>query len=98
MTKRPTLTTSVGAPIGDNQNSVTAEQHGPVLLQDYPLIETLAHQNRERITERTVRANGWGAPQHINGHLRHHQICKAKTFSEVGKIRMLGCFSAVAGE
>jgi hypothetical protein len=72
MTKRPTLTTSVGAPIGDNQNSVTAGQHGPVLLQDYRLIETLAHQNRERIPERTVRAKGWGAPQHINGHLRHH--------------------------
>jgi catalase len=78
MTKRPTLTTSVGAPIGDNQNSVTAGQHGPVLLQDYRLIETLAHQNRERIPERTVRANGWGAPQHINGHLRHHQICKGE--------------------
>ena len=59
MTKRPTLTTSVGAPIGDNQNSVTAGQHGPVLLQDYRLIETLAHQNRERIPERTVRAKGW---------------------------------------
>jgi catalase len=78
MTKRPTLTTSVGAPIGDNQNSVTAGQHGPVLLQDYRLIETLAHQNRERIPERTVRAKGWGAPQHINGHLRHHQICKGE--------------------
>ena len=78
MTKRPTLTTSVGAPIGDNQNSVTAGQHGPVLLQDYRLIETLAHQNRERIPERTVRAKGWDAPQHINGHLRHHLICKGE--------------------
>jgi catalase len=65
MTKRPTLTTSVGAPIGDNQNSVTAGQHGPVLLQDYRLIETLAHQNRERIPERTVRAKGWGAPTFV---------------------------------
>jgi Catalase len=59
-------------------DSVTAGQHGPVLLQDYRLIETLAHQNRERIPERTVRAKGWGAPQHINGHLRHHLICKGE--------------------
>ena len=61
MTKRPTLTTSVGGPIGDNQNSVTAGQDGPVLLQDYRLIETLAHQNRERMPERT--APRAGAPR-----------------------------------
>jgi catalase len=98
MTKRPTLTTSVGAPIGDNQNSVTAGQHGPVLLQDYRLIETLAHQNRERIPERTVRANA-GAPRSTSTVTYDiTKFAKAKTFSEVGKIRMLACFSAVAGE
>jgi hypothetical protein len=62
MTKRPTLTTSVGAPIGDNQNSVTAGQHGPVLLQDYRLIETLAHQNRERIRGTHRPRQGLGRP------------------------------------
>jgi len=34
---------------------------GPLLIQDYQLIEKLAHQNRERIPERTVHAKGWGA-------------------------------------
>jgi catalase len=34
MIKRPTLTTSAGAPIGDNQNTITAGRHGPVLLED----------------------------------------------------------------
>src|SRR5437867_9706501 len=61
MPDRPTLTTSAGAPVADNQNSMTAGPRGPVLLQDYQLIEKLAHQNRERIAERPVHAKGWGA-------------------------------------
>ena len=43
------LTTTAGAPVADNQNSLTAGDRGPVLLQDWKLIEKLAHQNRERI-------------------------------------------------
>jgi catalase len=61
MPKKPTLTTTAGAPIADDQNSVTAGQRGPLFIQDYQLIEKLAHQNRERIPERTVHAKGWGA-------------------------------------
>ena len=45
------LTTSTGAPIADNQNSITAGPRGPLLVQDYQLTEKLAHQNRERIPE-----------------------------------------------
>src|SRR5271170_6152141 len=55
------LTTSAGNPIADNQNSISAGPRGPLLLQDYQLIEKLAHQNRERIPERPVHAKGWGA-------------------------------------
>jgi catalase len=55
------LTTTAGAPISDNQNSLTAGAHGPVLMQDYQLIEKLAHQNRERVPERVVHAKGSGA-------------------------------------
>ena len=55
------LTTTAGVPVPDNQNSVTAGPHGPALLQDYQLIEKLAHQNRERIPERVVHAKGTGA-------------------------------------
>src|SRR6058998_719664 len=58
---KPTLTTSAGNAIVDNQNSMTAGPRGPVLFQDYQLLEKLAHQNRERIPERTVHAKGWGA-------------------------------------
>lgn len=55
------LTTNQGAPIGDNQNSRTAGQNGPTLLEDYQLLEKLAHFDRERIPERVVHARGAGA-------------------------------------
>jgi catalase len=61
MIDKPRLTTSAGAPVPDNQNVETAGARGPVLLQDYQLLEKLAHQNRERIPERVVHAKGWGA-------------------------------------
>jgi hypothetical protein len=57
----PQLTTTAGNPVADNQNALSAGPRGPVLLQDYQLIEKLAHQNRERIPERPVHAKGWGA-------------------------------------
>jgi len=37
------LATTAGNPIGDNQNSLTAGERGPILMQDYQLIEKLAH-------------------------------------------------------
>ena len=61
MSDKPTLTTSAGAPIADNQAAITAGLHGPVLLQDYQLLEKLAHLNREQIPERTVHAKGSSA-------------------------------------
>src|SRR5262249_61398442 len=95
MVSRPPLTTSAGAPIGDNQNSVTAGPRGPLLLQDYQLIEKLAHQNRERIPERTV---GWGA---LGTLTVTHDITKytsAKVFSQIGKkTDLIVRFSTVAG-
>ncbi len=61
MMKRATLTSEAGAAIGDNQNSQTAGDAGPTLLQDHDLIEKLARFNRERIPERVVHAVGTGA-------------------------------------
>lgn len=55
------LTTNQGAPVGDNQNSRTAGRRGPTLLEDYHLLEKLAHFDRERIPERVVHARGAGA-------------------------------------
>lgn len=98
--KKPTtLTTSAGAPIADNQNSLTAGPRGPVLMQDYQLIEKLAHQNRERIPERTVHAKGWGAFGTLTVTHDISKYTRAKLFAEVGKkTEMLARFSTVAGE
>ena len=96
---KPTLTTSAGAPISDNQNALTAGARGPILIQDYQLIEKLAHQNRERIPERTVHAKGWGA--HGTFTVTHDitKYTKAKVFSAKGKTtHIISRFSTVAGE
>ena len=55
------ITTSSGAPIDDNQNSLTAGPRGPILAQDFALLGKLAHFARERIPERVVHAKGAGA-------------------------------------
>lgn len=34
-----TITRDNGSPVGDNQNSITAGENGPVLLQDVQLIQ-----------------------------------------------------------
>jgi catalase len=61
ITENNELTTSFGISISDNQNSLTARNSGPILLQDFHLIEKLAYFNRERIPERVVHAKGAGA-------------------------------------
>lgn len=38
MTDRKILTTTGGNPGSDNQNSMTAGERGPILMQDYQLI------------------------------------------------------------
>jgi len=99
MTEKTTLTTSAGAPIADNQNSITAGPRGPVLLQDYQLIEKLAHQNRERIPERPVHAKGWGAHGTLTVTNDLTKYTRAKVFSQVGKkTDLILRFSTVAGE
>ncbi len=94
-----TLTTTAGAPVADNQNSLTAGPRGPVLMQDYQLIEKLAHQNRERIPERVVHAKGWGAYGAFTVTNDITRYTRAKIFSAVGKqTELIARFSTVAGE
>jgi catalase len=93
------LTTTAGAPVSDNQNSITAGPRGPLLIEDYKLLEKLAHQNRERIPERTVHAKGVGAFGTLTVTHDITRFTRAKLFSEVGKkTELLVRFSTVAGE
>ena len=93
------LTTTGGAPLADNQYSLTAGPRGPLLIQDYQLLEKLAHQNRERIPERTVHAKGWGAHGVLTITHDISKYSRAKIFSAIGKkTPMIARFSTVAGE
>lgn len=96
MNKR--MTTTGGNTIYDNQNSITAGERGPVLMQDYQLMEKLAHQNRERIPERVVHAKGSGAYGELVIRSDISQYTKAKVLQKGEKTRLLLRFSTVAGE
>lgn len=98
MARKTELTTSAGAPIADNQNSLTAGPQGPLLIEDYQLIEKLAHQNRERIPERTVHAKGWGAHGALTVTGDISKYTKAKCLQKGAKTEMIARFSTVAGE
>ena len=100
MTDKPIMTTTAGAPIADNQNSLTAGPRGPLLLQDYQLIEKLAHQNRERIPERAVHAKGWGAFGTLTITARHLEVHQGEGVAAAAP-EDRACwlrFSTVAGE
>ncbi len=55
------MTNDNGAPVAEIRESQTAGPNGPVLLQDWNLIQRLARFDRERIPERVVHARGAGA-------------------------------------
>jgi catalase len=44
---------------------MTAGEFGPILLQDFHLLDKLTHFDRERIAERVVHAKGAGAHGHF---------------------------------
>lgn len=93
------LTTAGGAPVSNNQDSLTAGPRGPLLAQDLWLNEKLGNFVREVIPERRMHAKGSGA---FGTFTVTHDITaytRAKIFSEVGKqTPMFARFSTVAGE
>ena len=93
------LTTDFGAPVPDNQNSLTAGPRGPLLAQDVWLHEKLGNFVREVIPERRMHAKGSGA---FGTFTVTHDITKytrAAIFSQVGKqTEMFARFTTVAGE
>ncbi len=99
MSDKPKLTTAFGAPVPDNQNTMTAGPRGPALLQDVWFLEKLAHFDREVIPERRMHAKGSAA--HGTFTVTHDitPYTKAKLFSDIGKkTDMFVRFSSVAGE
>lgn len=95
---KKTMTTTSGNPIADNQNSLSAGARGPLLMQDYQLLEKLAHQNRERVPERAVHANGSAAFGTLTVKNDISKYTKAKVLQKHATTKLLLRFSTVAGE
>ncbi|KPJ71189.1 MAG: catalase [Planctomycetes bacterium DG_20] len=97
--ERKRLTTASGAPVDDDQNTLTAGPKGPALIQDVHLMEKLAHFNRERIPERVVHAKGAGAHGVFECTAEMSKYTRAKFLSKVGKkTEVFARFSTVGGE
>ena len=93
------LTTDFGAPVPDNQNSLTAGPRGPLLAQDVWLNEKLANFVREVIPERRMHAKGSGAFGTFTVTHDISRFTRASIFSAVGKkTEMFARFTTVAGE
>ena len=99
MSQKPYITSQSGAPIADDQNSLSAGERGPLLLQDWHLIEKLAHFNRERIHERVVHAKGTGVYGTFTVTNDMSQYTIAEHFQGVGtQTEAFVRFSTVGGE
>ncbi|HHI69195.1 MAG TPA: catalase [Planctomycetes bacterium] len=93
------LTTSHGAPVPDDLDSLSAGPGGPLLLGDVHLLEKLAHFDRERIPERVVHAKGAGAWGWFEVTHDVSRYTRAAFLSEVGKkTEVFARFSTVGGE
>lgn len=94
----PTLTTQLGVPISDDQNSLKAGVRGPTLMEDFPLREKVFHFDHERIPERVVHARGFGAHGFFETYQSLSDITSADIFQRKGeKTPAFVRFSTVAG-
>jgi catalase len=85
MNEEKVLTTNQGIAVSDNQNSETAGERGPVLLQDVRFIEKMAHFDRERIPGRVVHAKGAGAHGYFQVYKSIEAYTKAKFLQNLEK-------------
>ena len=93
------LTTNLGMPVADNQNSLKAGLRGPTLMEDFVLREKITHFDHERIPERVVHARGSGAHGFFECYKPLARITKAAPFAEAGKrTPVFVRFSTVVGE
>ncbi|KAJ7355362.1 catalase [Mycena albidolilacea] len=93
-------TDGAGHPVASPYDYQRAGTRGPLLLQDFHLIDLLSHFDRERIPERVVHAKGSGAHGYFEVTRDITNITMAAPFSEgVGtQVPLSMRFSTVAGE
>ena len=94
---KKTLTTSSGAPVADDNNSISAGEHGPLTFDNHYAFEKLAHFNRERIPERVVHARGTGAYGIFTLTKSLQEYTVADFLQQEGKTEVFVRFSTVGG-
>src|SRR3984957_15603569 len=94
----PPTTTDAGIPVASQEHSLTVGPDGPILLQDFYLIEQMANFNRERIPERQPHAKGGGAFGVFEVTNDVGAYTKAAVFAPGTKTELVIRFSTVAGE
>jgi catalase len=93
------LTTNLGVPIADNQNSLKIGLRGPTALEDFILREKITHFDHERIPERVVHARGSAAHGYFESYGDFSELTRATVFAQAGKrTPVFTRFSTVAGE
>lgn len=96
--KLPTMTTQLGVPVSDDQNSLRVGPRGPALLEDQMMREKIFHFDHERIPERVVHARGFGAHGFFELYKSQADVTKADLFQRAGeKAPVFVRFSTVAG-
>ena len=92
------MTTNQGLRINDDQNSLTAGDRGPTLLEDFHFREKMTHFDHERIPERIVHARGAGAHGYFESYGDLSEFTKAGFLGKKGKrTPVFARFSTVAG-
>ena len=97
MKNKDSLTNNAGAPVANNNHSLTAGPRGPMRMQDVWFQEKMAHFDRELIPERRMHAKGSGAYGTFTVTHDVTPYTKASLFAEIGKkTEVFARFSAVA--
>jgi len=91
-------TTDAGIPVASQEHSLTVGADGPILLNDFYLIEQMANFNRERIPERQPHAKGSGAFGYFQVTGDVSRYTRAAVFQPGTRTGTVARFSTVAGE
>jgi len=91
-------TTSNGVPYPHPYEVQRVGDNGPLLLQDFHLVDLLSHFDRERIPERVVHAKGAGAHGFYRTTDSLEDLCQADIFKAGKECPITVRFSTVGGE
>ncbi|PRY01027.1 catalase [Allonocardiopsis opalescens] len=95
---RGELTTETGVRVDDTDNSLSAGERGPTLLEDFHFREKITHFDHERIPERVVHARGAGAYGHFQPYESFSRYTRAHFLSDPSvRTPVFVRFSTVAG-